>query len=135
TPDSIIGTERAEEAGVVTTDVAVAVVVSTTVEVDVVTTEQVGVVTAVLGSDVVATGATIPVAFVMFTVARGVVDEGAGQAPTAGVAGAAVTLSAGGQAGSLALVWLGVVTVDAATLVLSTVTGEAVVAVVAPGET
>ncbi|KFW05319.1 hypothetical protein N327_00596, partial [Fulmarus glacialis] len=142
TPDSIIGTEPAEEVGVVTTDVAAAVVVSTTVEVDVVvdvlTTGQVtvGVVTIVLGNDVVATGAIIPVAFVMFTVAVGVVDEGGVQVLIPGVAEAAVTVIAGGeQAGSLALVWLEVVTVDAATLVLSTVTGEAVVAVVIPGET
>lgn len=122
----------------VTTDVAVAVVVSTTVEVDVVTTGQVtvGVVTTVLGNDMVATGAIIPVAFVMFTVAVGVVDEGVVQVVIPGVAGAAVTVIAGGeQAGSLALVWLEVVTVDAATLVLSTVTGEVVVAVVTPGET
>lgn len=122
----------------VTTDVAVAVVVSTTVEVDVVTTGQVtvGGVTTVLGNDVVATGAIIPVAFVMFTVAVGVVDEGVVQALIPGVAGAAVTVIAGGeQAGSLALVWLEVVTVGAATLVLSTVTGEVVVAVVTPGET
>lgn len=122
----------------VTTDVAVAVVVSTTVEVDVVTTGQVtvGVVTTVLGNDVVATGAIIPVAFVTFTVAAGVVDEGVVQVLIPGVAGAAVTVIAGGeQAGSLALVWLEVVTVDTATLVLSTVTGEVVVAVVTPGET
>ncbi|KFP17182.1 hypothetical protein Z169_12271, partial [Egretta garzetta] len=140
TPDNIIGTEPAEEVGVVTTDVAVAVVVSTTVEVDVVTTEQatVVVVTTVLGNDVVATGATIPVAFVTFTVAAGAVDEGVAQVLIPGVAGAAVTVTvtAGGeQAGSLALAWLGAVTVDAATLVLSTVTGEVVVAVVTPGET
>ncbi|KFQ89225.1 hypothetical protein N337_03471, partial [Phoenicopterus ruber ruber] len=138
TPDSIIGTEPAEEVGVVTTDVAVAVVVSTTVEVDVVTTGQVtvGVVTTVLGNDMVATGATIPVGFVMFTVAVGVVDEGVVQVLIPGATEAAVTVTAGGeQAGSLALVWIGVVTVDAATLVLSTVTGEVVVAVVTPGET
>ncbi|KFP48306.1 hypothetical protein N323_08356, partial [Cathartes aura] len=138
TPDSIIGTEPAEEVGVVTTDVAVAAVVSTTVEVDVVTTGQVtvGVVTTVLGNDVVATGATIPVTFVIFTVAIGVVDEGVVQVLIPGVTGAAVTVIAGGeQAGSLALVWLGVVTVDAATLALSTVTGEVAVAVVTPGET
>ncbi|KFQ67590.1 hypothetical protein N335_01342, partial [Phaethon lepturus] len=135
TPDSIIGTEPAEEVGVVTTDVAVAVV-STTVEADVVTTGHVtvGGVTTVLGDDVVATGATIPVAFVTFTVA--VVDEGIVQVLIPGVAGAAITVFAGGeQAGSLALVWVGVVTVDAATPVLSTVTGEMVVAVVTPGET
>ncbi|PKU38500.1 hypothetical protein llap_11200 [Limosa lapponica baueri] len=138
TPDIIIGTEAAEEVGVVTTDVAVAVVVSTTVEVDVVTTGQVtvGGVITVLGNDVVATGATISVAFVTFTVAVGAVDEGVVQVLIPGVAGAAVTVIAGGeQTGSLALVWLAVVTVDAATLVLSTVTGEVVVAVVTPGET
>ncbi|KFZ57934.1 hypothetical protein N321_02916, partial [Antrostomus carolinensis] len=138
TPDSIIGTEPAEEVGVVTTDVAVAVVVSTTVEVDVVTTGQVtvGVVTTVFGNDVVVTGAAIPVAFVTSKVAAGVVDEGAAQVLIPGVAGAAVTVTAGGeQAGSLALVWLGVVTVGAATPVLSTVTGKVVVAVVTPGET
>ncbi|KFW94882.1 hypothetical protein N336_03515, partial [Phalacrocorax carbo] len=138
TPDSIMGREPAEEVGLVTTDVAVAVV-STTVEVDVVTTGQVtvGVVTTVLGNDMVATGATIPAAFVMFTVEAGVVDEGVVvQVLVPDVAGGAVTLTAGGeQAGSLALVWLGVVTVDAATLVLSTVTGEVVVAVVTPGQT
>ncbi|KFW63766.1 hypothetical protein AS28_05252, partial [Pygoscelis adeliae] len=137
TPDSIIGTEPAEEVGVVTTDVAVAVV-STTVEVDVVTTGHVtvGGVTTVLGNDVVATGATIPVVFVTFTVAVGLVDEGVVQVLIPGVAGAAVTVIAGGEeAGSLAIVWLGVVTVDAATLVLSTVTGEVVVAVVTAGET
>lgn len=135
TPDRIIGTEPAEEVGVVTTDVAV---VSTTVEMDVVTTGQVtvGVVTTVLGNDAVATGATIPVAFATFTVAVGVVDEGVVEVLIPGVAGAAVTVIAGGeQAGSLALVWLGVVTVDAATLVLSTRTGEVVVAVVTPRET
>jgi len=134
----MIGTELAEEVGVVTTDVAVAVVVSTTVEVDVVTTGQVtvGGVITVLGNDVVTTGATIPVDFVMFTVAAGVVDEGAVQVLIPCVAGAAVTvIAAGEQEGSLALVWLGVVTVDAATLVLSTVTGEVVVAVMTPGET
>ncbi|KFO07006.1 hypothetical protein N312_03107, partial [Balearica regulorum gibbericeps] len=138
TPDSITGTEPAEEVGVVTTDVAVAVVVSTTVEVDVVTRGQVtvGGVTTVLGNEVVATGATIPVAFVMFTVAIGVVDEGVVQVLIPGVAGAAVTVIAGGeQAGSVALVWVGVVTVDAVTLVLSTVTAEVVVAVVTAGET
>lgn len=137
-PDSIIGTEPAEEVGVVTTDVAVAVVVSTTVEVDVVTTGQVtvGVVTTVLGNDVVAIDATIPVAFAMFTVAVGVVDEEVVEVLIPGVAGAAVTVIAGGeQTGSLALAWLGVVTVDAATLVLSTVTGDVVVAGVTPGET
>ncbi|KGL88532.1 hypothetical protein N301_01025, partial [Charadrius vociferus] len=138
TPDIIIGTEPAEEVGVVTTDVAVAVVVSTTVEADVVTTGQVtvGGVTTVLGNDVVTTGATTPVAFVMFTVAVGVMDEGVVQVLIPGVAGAAVTAIAGGALeGSLALVWLGAVTVDAATLVLSTVTGVVVVAVVTPGET
>ncbi|KFQ12429.1 hypothetical protein N330_00625, partial [Leptosomus discolor] len=138
TPDSIIGTEPAEEVGVVTTDVAAAAVVSTTVEAHVVTTGQVivGVVTTVLGKGVVATGATIPVAVAMFMVAAGVVDEGVVQVLIPGVAGAVVTVIAGGeQAGSSALVWLGVITVNAATLVLSTVTGEVVGAVVTPGET
>lgn len=122
----------------VTTDVAVAAVVSTTVELDVVTTGQVtvGVVTTVLGSDMLATGATIPVAAVMFIVAVRVVDEGVVQVLIPGVAGAAVTVIAGGeQADSLPVVWLGVVPVDAATLVLSTVTGEVVMAVVTPVET
>ncbi|KFZ62208.1 hypothetical protein N338_09530, partial [Podiceps cristatus] len=138
TPDSTIGTEPAEEVGVVTTDVAAAVVVSTTVEVDVVTTGEVtaGVVTTVLGNDVVATGATTPTVFVTFTVAVGAVDKGAVQVFIPGAAGAAVTVIAGGErAASSALAWLGVVTVDAATLVLSTVTGEVAVAVVTPGET
>ncbi|KFV86311.1 hypothetical protein N308_12416, partial [Struthio camelus australis] len=138
TPESIIGTEPTEEVGVVTTDVAVAVVVSTTVEVDVVGTGRViaEVVTTVLGNDMVATGVAIPVAFVTFTAAVGVVGEGAVQVLIPGVAGAPVTAIPGGeQAVSLGLVWLAVVTVDTATLVLSTVTGEVVVAVVTPGET
>lgn len=124
------------EVGVVTTDVAVAVVVSTTVAVDVVTTGQVtvGIVTTVLGSDVVATGATIPIAF-MFTGAAGVVDEAMVQALIPGVEGAAVTVIAGEQAGSLALTGPGMVTADTATHVLSTVIGGVVVAVVTPGET
>lgn len=124
------------EAGVVTTDVAVAVVVSTTVAVDVVTTGQVtvGIVTTVLGSDVVATGATIPTAFVMFTGAAGVVDEATVQVLIPGVKGAAVTVIAGEQAGSLALIGPGAVTADAATWVLSTVTNGVVVAVVTLGE-
>ncbi|KFU91125.1 hypothetical protein M959_11711, partial [Chaetura pelagica] len=136
TAASVSGTEPAEEVGEVTTDVAV--VVSITVELDVVTTGQVivGGVTTVLGNDVVATGATVSVAFVVFTAAGGVVDEGVVQVLIPGVTGAAVTVTAGGkQAGSLALVWLEVVTVDAATAVLSTVTGEVVAAVVIPGET
>ncbi|KFP89401.1 hypothetical protein N311_11132, partial [Apaloderma vittatum] len=140
TPDSIIGTEMAEEVGVVTTDVAVAAVVSTTVEVDVVTTGQevtVGVVTTVLGKGMVATGATIPVAAMTFTVAAGVVDEGVVQVPVLGsdIAGAAMTVITGEeQAGSLGLVWPGALTGGGATPVLSTVTGEAMVAVVTPGE-
>lgn len=108
----------------VTTGVVAAVVVSTTVEVDVVTTAQVtvGGVTTGFGNDVAATAATIPVVFVVLTVAVGVVD-GVVQVLIPGVAGAAVTAIAGGeQGGSLAFVWQGVVTVDAATLVLSTVT-------------
>lgn len=127
----------AEEVSVVTTGVAAAAVVSTTVEVDVVTAAQVtvGGVTTVFGNDVVATGVTIPVVFVVFTVAVGVVDE-ALQVLIPGVAGAAVTAIAGGEQGdSPAFVWLGVVTVDAATLVLSTVTGEVVVAAVTPEQT
>ncbi|KFW07759.1 hypothetical protein N326_11447, partial [Eurypyga helias] len=133
-PDSTIGTEPAEEVGVVTTDADIAVVVSTTVEVDVVITGKVtvGVVTAVPGNNMVAAGATIPVAIV-FTVA--VVDEGVVEVLIPGAAGAAVTVLAGQQAGSLAFVGLGVVTVDAATVVLSTVTGEVVVAVMTPGTT
>ncbi|KFP81938.1 hypothetical protein N310_00822, partial [Acanthisitta chloris] len=133
TPDSITGTE---EVSVVTTGVAAAVVVSTTVEVDLVTIGQVtaGGVTTVLGNDVVTPAATTPVGFVMFTVV-GVVDEGVVQVFTPGAAAAAVTVIAGEQAGSLASVWLGVVTVDAAPLVLSTVTGELVVAAVTPGTT
>lgn len=132
TPDNITGTETAEEVNVVTTGVAAAAVVSTTVEVDVVTTAQVtvGGVTTGFGNDVVATAATIPVVFVVVTVAVGVVD-GAVQVLIPGVAGAAVTAIAGGeQGGSPAFVWQGVVTVDAATLELSTVTGEVVVAAV-----
>lgn len=120
----------------VTTGVAAAAVVSTTVEVDVVTTVQVtvGGVTTVFENDVVATAAAIPV-FVVLTVAVGVVD-GVVQVLIPGVAGAAVTAIAGGEQGdSLAFVWLGEVTVDAATLVLSTVTGEVVVAAVTPGQT
>ncbi|KFO82904.1 hypothetical protein N303_08188, partial [Cuculus canorus] len=137
TPDSIIGTEPAEEVGVVTTEVAVAVV-STTVEVDVVTTGQVtvGGVTTVLGNDVVVIGATIPVACVTFTVAVGAVGEEVEQVLIPGMAGAVATVVAlEEQAGSLALIWLRLVTVDAATLALSTVTGEVVVAVVIPGDT
>lgn len=120
----------------VTTGVAAAAVVSTTVEVDVVTTAQVtvGGVTTVFGKDVAATAVTIP-GFVVFTVAVGVVD-GVVQVLIPGVAGAAVTAIAEGEQGdSLAFVWLGEVTVDAATLVLSTVTGEVVVAAVTPGQT
>lgn len=131
-----MGTELMEEVGVVTTDVATAVV-STTVEVDVVTTGQVivGVVTTV-ASVTVGTGAAMAVAFVIFTVAVGVAGEEVVQVLIPGVAEAPVTVIAGGaEAGSLALVWLGAVTVDAATLVLSTVTGEVVMAVVTPGET
>lgn len=137
TPDSITGTETAEEVSVVTTGVAAAAVVSTTVEVDVVTTGQVtvGGVT-VLGNDVVAVAATIPVVFAVFTVVVGVLDEGVVQVVIPGVAGAAVTAIEGGeQAGSAAFVWPGEVTGDATTLLLSTVTGEVAVAVVAPGET
>lgn len=120
----------------VTTDVATAVV-STTVEVDVVTTGQVivGVVTTV-ASVTVGTGAAMAVAFIIFTVAVGVAGEEVVQVLIPGVAEAPVTVIARGEeAGSLALVWLGTVTVDAATLVLSTVTGEVVMAVVTPGET
>lgn len=81
----------------VTTDAAVTAVVSTTVAVDVVTTGQVtvGGVTTVLGSDVVAAGTTVPVAFPMFTVAAGVVDEGAVKMSIPDVAGTAVTVIAG----------------------------------------
>lgn len=125
-----------EEVGVVTTDVATAVV-STTVEVDVVTTGQVivGVVTTV-ASVTVGTGAAMAVAFIIFTVAVGVAGEEVVQVLIPGVAEAPVTVIARGEeAGSLAFVWLGTVTVDAATLVLSTVTGEVVMAVVTPGET
>lgn len=137
TPDSIIGTEPAEQVGVVTTDAAVTAVVSTTVAVDVVTTGQVtvGVVTTVLGDDVVAADTTVPVAFPMLMVAVGVVDEGVVEVSIPDVAGTAVTVIAGEQAGSLSLVWPGVVTEDAAALVLSTITGEVVVTVVTPGET
>lgn len=120
----------------VTTDVATAVV-STTVEVDVVTTGQVivGVVTTV-ASVTVGTGAAMAVAFIIFTVAVGVAGEEVVQVLIPGVAEAPVTVIARGEeAGSLAFVWLGTVTVDAATLVLSTVTGEVVMAVVTPGET
>lgn len=137
TADSITGTETAEEVSVVTTGVAAAAVVSTTVEVDVVAAAQVtvGGVTTVFGNDAVATEATIPVVFVVFTVAVGGVD-GAVQVLIPDVTGAVVTAVAGGeQGGSPAFVWLGVVTVDAATLVLSTVTGEVVVAAVTPGQT
>lgn len=135
TPDNIIGTELTEEAGVVTTDVATAVV-STTVEGDVVITGQVivGAVTTV-GSDRGGAGAATTAAFVTFTVAVGVADEEVVQVLVPGVAEAPVTVIAGGEeAGSLALVWLGADTVDGATLVLSTVTGKVVVAVVTPGE-
>lgn len=135
TPDNIMGTGLMEEVGVVTTDVATAVV-STTVEVDVVTTGQVivGVVTTV-ASVTVGTGAAMAVAFIIFTVAVGVAGEEVVQVLIPGVAEAPVTVIARGEeAGSLAFVWLGTVTVDAATLVLSTVTGEVVMAVVTPGE-
>lgn len=121
----------------VTTGVAAAAVVSTTVEVDVVTTGQVtvGGVTTILGNDVAATAATTSVVFVVLTVAVGVVD-GVVQVLIPGVAEAAVTVIAGGEQGSSpAFVWLGLVTVDAATLLLSTATGETVVAVVTPGKT
>lgn len=137
TPDSITGTETAEEVSVVTTGVAVAAVVSTTVEVDVVTTGQVtvGGVTTIFGNDVAATAATTSVVFVVFTVAVGVVD-GVAEVLIPGVAGAAVTVTAGGEQGSSpAFVWLGVDTVDAATLLLSTATGDMVLAVVTPGKT
>lgn len=119
----------------VTADVATAVV-RTTVEGDVVITGQVivGAVTTV-GSDRVGTGAATTVALVTFTVAVGVADEEVVQVLVPGVAEAPVTVIAGGEeAGSLALVWLGADTVDGATLVLSTVTGKVVVAVVTPGE-
>lgn len=121
----------------VTTGVAAAAVVSTTVEVDVVTTGQVtvGGVTTILGNDVAATAATTSVVFVVLTVAVGVVD-GVVQVLIPGVAEAAVTVTAGGEQGSSpAFVWLGLVTVDVATLLLSTATGETVVAVVTPGKT
>ncbi|KFQ44107.1 hypothetical protein N333_08933, partial [Nestor notabilis] len=137
TPDSIIGTEPAEQVGVVTTDAAVTAVVSTTVAVDVVTTGQVtvGVVTTVLGDDEFAAGTTVPVAFPTSTVAGGVVDEGVEEMSIPDVVGTAVTVIAGEQAGSLSLVWPGAVTEDAAVLVLSTIAGEVVVTVVTPGET
>lgn len=121
----------------VTTGVAAAAVVSTTVEVDVVTTGQVtvGGVTTILGNDVAATAATTSVVFVVLTVAVGVAD-GVVQVLIPGVAEAAVTVTAGGEQGSSpAFVWLGLVTVDVATLLLSTATGETVVAVVTPGKT
>ncbi|KFP05927.1 hypothetical protein N300_08834, partial [Calypte anna] len=137
TPDIITGAETAEEVGVVTTDVVIAVVASTTVEVGVVTTGQVtvGDITTVLGNEEVATGATIPVDLLMFTVAAGVVDEGVVEVLIPGVAGAAATVIAEGeQSGSLAFVWMGEVTVDAVTAVLSRVAGEVVVAAVTTGE-
>lgn len=120
----------------VTTGVAAAAVVSTTVEVDVVTAGEVtvGGVTTVFGNDVVDTAVTIPAVIVVLTVA-GVVD-GVVHVLIPGVAGAAVTVTAGGeQGGSPAFVWLGVVAVDAATVVVSTITGEVMVAAVTPGET
>lgn len=95
----------------------------------------VGAVTTV-GSERVGTGAAITVAFVTFTVAVGAAGEEVVEVLIPGVAEAPVTVIAGGEeAGSLALVWLGADTVDGATLVLSTVTGKVVVAVVTPGET
>lgn len=135
TPVSITGTETAEEVSVVTTGVAAAAVDSTTVEVDVVTAGQVtvGGVTTVFENEVVVAAATIPVVCVVLTVA---VADGVVQVLIPGVAGAAVTVIAGGeQGGSPAFVWLAVLTVDAATLAVSTVTGEVMVAAVTAGET
>lgn len=98
---------------------------------------MVGVVTTDLGNDMVATGVVIPVAFVMFTVAVGVVGETAVQALVSDVPGAPVMAMPGGEwVDSLALVWPVVVTVDDATVVtLSKVTGEVVVAAVMGEET